>query len=133
MTDATPLTAGMTLLIVLLMFATAFNVGKGRRRFGVKAPAVTGHPLFERAYRIQMNTLEWTVMTLPCLWICAAFVSDAVAAALGGIWLLGRVWYALAYQRDPGKRGAGFMLAALAFGALGLAAAGGVAWQLAMR
>ena len=133
MTDATPLTAGMTLLIVLLMFATAFNVGKGRRRFGVKAPAVTGHPLFERAYRIQMNTLEWAVMTLPCLWICAAFVSDAVAAVLGGVWLTGRVWYALAYQRDPGKRGAGFMLAALAFGALGLAAAGGVAWQLAMR
>jgi hypothetical protein len=35
------LTAGVTLLIVLLMFGTAFAVGKGRHRYGVQAPAVT--------------------------------------------------------------------------------------------
>lgn len=125
-----PLTAGITLLIVLLMFATAANVGMARKRFNVVAPAVSGHPQFERAYRIQMNTLEWALMVLPCLWVCAAFVGDGWAALGGGVWLLGRVWYALAYQRDPASRGPGFMVGALAFGALGLASGVGVALRL---
>lgn len=125
-----PLSAGITLLIVLLMFWTAYEVGMGRKRYDVKAPAVTGHPMFERAYRVQMNTLEWVVMTLPCLWLCAVFVSDAVAAGLGVVWLLGRVWYALAYRREPSLRGPGFLVGALAFGALGVAGAAGVALRL---
>lgn len=126
MLASSPLSAGVTLLIVLLMFGTGFAVGKGRHRYGVQAPATTGHPVFERLYRVQMNTLEWAVMTLPCLWICAAYVSDAIAAALGGVWLVGRVWYALGYARDPARRAGGFVVGALAFGALGLAAGGGV-------
>lgn len=125
-----PMTAAVTLLVVLLMFWTAARVGVGRKRHGVKAPAVTGHPLFERAYRVQMNTLEWAVMTLPCLWLAAAHVGDGIAAALGLCWLVGRIWYALAYQRDPEGRGAGFLMAALAFGALGLVAGAGVALRL---
>ena len=127
---SSPLTAGVTLLIVLLMFATGFAVGKGRHKYGIKAPAVTGHPVFERLYRVQMNTLEWAVMTLPCLWICAAFAGDALAASLGGVWLLGRVWYALGYAKSPELRAKGFVVGALAFGALGLAAGGGVIWHL---
>ena len=78
MLSSSPLTAGVTLLIVLLMFGTSFAVGKGRHRYGVEAPAVTGHPVFERLYRVQMNTLEWAVMTLPCLWIAAAYVIAAL-------------------------------------------------------
>jgi hypothetical protein len=45
---------------------------------------------------------------------------------LGGVWLAGRVWYALAYARDPKTRGRGFLLSMLAFGALGLGGAWGV-------
>ena len=130
MLSTLPLTAGVTLLIVLLMFGTAFAVGKGRHRYGIKAPAVSGHPTFERLYRVQMNTLEWAAMTLPCLWICAAYVSDGAAAALGGVWLVGRVWYAVGYAKAPTLRAKGFTLGALAFGALGLLAAGGVIAQL---
>ncbi|MBS0372876.1 MAG: MAPEG family protein [Proteobacteria bacterium] len=126
MLSALPLTAGVTLLIVLLMFGTGFAVGKGRHKYGIQAPAVTGHPVFERLYRVQMNTLEWAVMTLPCLWICAAYVSDALAAGLGGVWIVGRIWYAVGYARAPEKRAGGFTIGALAFGALGLAAGGGV-------
>ncbi len=125
-----PMTAGVTLLIVLLLFATAFAVGRGRHKYGVAAPAVAGHPAFERLYRVQMNTLEWAVMTLPCLWIAAAYVSDALAAGLGGLWLLGRIAYALAYAADPAKRARGFIVGALAFGVLGLVAGGGVIRQL---
>ena len=130
MLSSSPLTAGVTLLIALLMFGNAAAVGKGRHRYGVKAPAVTGHPVFERLYRIQMNTLEWAVMTLPCLWICAAYVSDGLAAGLGGVWLVGRIWYAFGYAKEPALRARGFTVAALAFGGLGLAAGGGVLWCL---
>ena len=130
MLPTSPLTAGVTLLIVLLLFGTAFAVGKGRHRYGIEAPAVSGHPAFERLYRVQMNTLEWAIMTLPCLWICAAYVNDGVAAGLGGVWLAGRVWYAVAYARAPALRAKGFTVGALAFGALGLCAGGGVLWRL---
>lgn len=130
MTTATPLTAGITLLIVLLMFGTVVLVGQSRHRYGVHAPHMTGHPLFERAYRVQMNTVEWAVMTLPCLWIFAAFLSDVGAAAVGAVWLVGRIWYAIGYQRSPALRGPGFTIGALAFGAAGLGAGYGVAAQL---
>ena len=130
MLPTSPLTAGVTLLIVLLLIGTAFAVGKGRHRYGIEAPAVSGHPAFERLYRVQMNTLEWAIMTLPCLWICAAYVNDGVAAGLGGVWLAGRVWYAVAYAREPAQRAKGFTVGALAFGALGLCAGGGVLWRL---
>ena len=130
MLPTSPLTAGVTLLIVLLLFGTAFAVCKGRHRYGIEAPAVSGHPAFERLYRVQMNTLEWAIMTLPCLWICAAYVNDGVAAGLGGVWLAGRVWYAVAYAREPALRAKGFTVGALAFGALGLCAGGGVLWRL---
>jgi glutathione S-transferase len=125
MTDL-PFTTLTTLFIVLLLFGVAAAVGVARKRHDIRAPAVTGHPDFERAYRVQMNTLEWAVMVLPCLWIAAAFVGDGVAAVCGTVWICARVWYAVAYRRDPGSRGAGFLLAALAFGTLGLIAGFGV-------
>ncbi len=127
---ACPLASGVTLLIVLLMFATAALVGAARRSEGIRAPAVAGSEVFERAYRIQMNTLEWAVMLLPCLWIFAAYLSDAWAAALGGVWLAARIRYVIVYRRAPERRGSAFMVAALAFGALGLGAGFGVLRQL---
>ena len=87
---------------------------------------MTGPPAFERAVRVQMNTLEWAVMVLPCLWLAAGFVSDSAAAAVGGLWLAARVVYAVAYQCDPRRRGPAFLVSALAFGALGLMAGFGV-------
>jgi hypothetical protein len=34
------------------------RVGILRGRHNIRAPAASGHPLFERAYRVQLNTLE---------------------------------------------------------------------------
>lgn len=123
---AWPLTTVITLLMVLLLLGTAMGVAQARGRYGIKAPAVTGHPLFERAYRIQMNTLENTVLTLPLLWLAAAWGQDLWAASTGAVWLLGRLWYAKAYFADPARRGPAFGLALLASAALGLQAAWGV-------
>jgi hypothetical protein len=59
----------VVLLNVLLLFATGLVVAGARGRHGVKAPATTGHPDFERAFRVQMNTLEHTVVFLRrCGW-----------------------------------------------------------------
>lgn len=122
-----PLTSLVTLLVVLLMFVTSLNVGRARGRYGIKAPAVSGHEMFERAFRIQMNTLESAALLLPALWLYAGFIGDRGAGAMGVIWLAARVWYAVGYQSDPKKRGGGFGLSFLAFAGLWLGALWGVA------
>jgi glutathione S-transferase len=73
-----------------------------------------------------MNTLEGVVLMLPALWLYAAFVGDRGAGIMGLIWLAARTWYAIAYQQDPAKRGAGFLLGMLIFSGLWLGALWGV-------
>ena len=85
-----PMAAFVTLLTVLLLFVTALNVGRARVRYGIKAPAVSGHEVFERAFRIQMNTLENTVLMLPALWLYAGLIGDRGAGMMGIVWLVGR-------------------------------------------
>ena len=113
-----PYAALITLLAIAVMFWTAINVGRARATFDVKAPATSGHEMFDRAYRVQMNTMESALMLLPALWVYAAFIGDTGAAAMGLAWVAGRIWYALAYQKDPAKRGGGFSLALLAIAGL---------------
>ena len=115
--------SSVSLLTVLLMIWISWRVGKARVACGVKAPATTGDPHFERHYRVQMNTLENAVPMLVALWI-AALYGAAWAVAVGGlVWLVGRVLYALAYVKDPSTRGAGFNISAAGFVILFIAAA----------
>ena len=123
---ALPLTSLITLFVVLLMFATALNVGRARGLYGIKAPAVTGHEMFDRAFRVQMNTLESAAVMLPALWLYAGFIGDRGAGMLGVVWLVARIWYAIAYQRDPKTRSAAFGIAFLVFVGLWLGAFWGV-------
>ena len=122
-----PLTSLVTLFVLLLMVGAAMNVGRARGLYGIKAPATTGHELFERAFRVQMNTLESAVVMLPALWLYAGLIDDRGAGVMGLIWLVARVWYALAYLKEPAKRGGGFGLSFLAFAGLWLGALWGVA------
>ena len=118
----------VTILTVLLMFATAFMVGRARGKFAIKAPATTGHEGFERAFRVQMNTQESALMFLPALWAAAAFGAAWLSAAFGAAWLLGRIWYAVAYANPAGNRGPGFLIGILAPLALIVQALWGIAW-----
>lgn len=127
---AYPITALATLLITVLMFALAINVGRARGVYDVKAPATTGNPDFERIYRVQMNTIEAAVCFLPCLWIFAAFLSDGWAGVVAAVWLIGRIMYAIGYQREASKRSAGFSVSFLALIAAFLGSAYGVALVL---
>jgi glutathione S-transferase len=109
------LPAVVTLLNVVLLFFCMFAVGQARKRYEIKAPATTGHPGFDRAYRVQMNTIESTVMFLPCLWLAANYGYAAWAGIAGLVWIIGRTWYLVAYLGDASKRGPGFGVAFLAW------------------
>ncbi|HEY4404933.1 MAG TPA: MAPEG family protein [Xanthobacteraceae bacterium] len=116
----------VTLLAVILYFWMALRVAQARGKFGVKPPATTGHPEFERAFRIQANTLEWMPIFLPALWLAAIYVSDIGAALLGVVWIAGRALYLRGYALAAEKRETGFVVQAIAAGVLWLAALIGV-------
>jgi glutathione S-transferase len=121
-------TAGVTILAVIFYIVTAIRVGRMREKHNIAAPAVTGHPEFERAYRVQMNTLEAMPVFLPGLWIAAYYFAKAplLAPALGLVWIVGRIVYMQSYMADPAKRSLGFTIAALSQIALLLLAIAGL-------
>jgi glutathione S-transferase len=124
-------TAIVTLLAVGFYLFTGIAVAKARVKFGIKAPATAGHPDFERVFRVQMNTLEWMPLFLPSLWLFALYVSDAGAAAIGVVWVLGRILYYRGYMMAAEKRGTGFGIQALAAGILFVGALAGIAAKIA--
>jgi glutathione S-transferase len=121
-------TATVTLLIGAFYFYASFRVGGLRTKHGVKAPATSGHPEFDRAYRIQLNTLEQMGIILPFLWIAVLcpIPWPWLAPAVGFFWVLTRIVYLRGYMRDPEKRLAGAMLGGLCNLTLFLIAAVGV-------
>ncbi len=123
-------TALVTCLAVAYCFFTSLQVGKARAKFGIKAPATTGNPDFERVFRVQMNTLEWMPIFLPSLWLFALYISDPIAAVLGAVWIAGRILYMTGYAQAANKRGRGFGIQALAAGILWLGALGAIIWRL---
>jgi glutathione S-transferase len=116
----------VSLLAVFFYFWSGFRVGQARVKFGVKAPATSGNPDFERTFRIQMNTLEWMPIFLPALYLAAVYVSDIGAALVGLVWIAGRVIYMRGYTEAADKREPGFFVQAIAAGVLWLAALIGV-------
>ena len=123
-------TALVTCLAILFYFLTGVQVGKARAAFRVKAPAISGNPDFERVFRVQMNTLEWLPIFLPALWLFAIYISDAIAAALGLIWIVGRILYMIGYSRAANKRGVGYGIQAVAAILLWSGAIGAIVWRL---
>lgn len=99
-------------LALLQFVAFGLLVAKARGTYQVHAPAVAGHPLFERMYRVQMNTLEQLVIMLPAMYLAARYWSPTVVAVGGAIYLLGRLIYWRAYVKDPSRRALGFGLTA---------------------
>jgi glutathione S-transferase len=123
-------TALVTCLTILAYFFIIFRVGKARATFGIKAPATTGNPDFERVFRVQMNTLEWMVVFLPSLWLFAIYISDPIAAVLGLVWIVGRMLYLTGYSQAANKRELGFMIQGAATALLWLGALGAIVWRL---
>jgi uncharacterized MAPEG superfamily protein len=105
------LPALVTLLALGLYIGIYMMAGRARRRFAVRAPAVTGPAEFERALRVQQNTVEQLILFLPALWLFAYYVSEGWGGLLGLVWIGARAYYAMCYYRDPETRGPGFIVA----------------------
>src|SRR5215469_17467785 len=100
----------ITALALLLYAGASGYVLRVRGRSGIRAPAVSGAEDFDRAFRIQQNTLEQLVLFVPALWLFSAFVSPDWGAGVGVLWIVGRTYYAVSYARDPEKRIPGFAI-----------------------
>jgi uncharacterized membrane protein YecN with MAPEG domain len=103
-----------TCAALILCIYMGFSVGRARAKYNVPAPAMSGDPIFERHFRVHMNTLEWLPVFLPVMWLFAMYWSDAIAAGIGAIWIVGRIIYMTSYVKDPKSRSAGFGIQALA-------------------
>jgi glutathione S-transferase len=114
-------------LALLQYVGFAYAVGSARERYGVKAPATTGHEIFERYYRVQMNTLELIVVLVPSLPLFSYYVSARWAAVLGLVYIAGRFLYSYGYVKDPARRGAGYLVSFTPVAILLLGGIGGAA------
>tara|TARA_R110002072_G_scaffold3830_8_gene27419 strand:+ start:11186 stop:11572 length:387 start_codon:yes stop_codon:yes gene_type:complete len=119
----------VTMLALLEFMYFGGKVGAARGKYGIAAPATTGNEHFERAYRIHYNTLEQLVVFLPALWAFAFYVHDLVAAGLGGVFLIGRMIYSIAYTKEPGTRSVGMLLSFVPTVILLLGAFFGAGWR----
>jgi uncharacterized MAPEG superfamily protein len=104
----------VTLLVSAEYFFLAVMVGKSRTETGVGAPKTVGDEKFERIFRVQQNTLEQLIIFFPALWVFGYYVSSSIGAALGVLFLVGRIMYARGYVQHPDKRAPGFIIGSLA-------------------
>ena len=98
----------VTSLILVQYMVFGMLVGRARGKYGIKAPAISGDPVFERHFRAHQNSLEQMMATIPALWMFAYYVHAEIAALLGIAYLIGRSMYYRAYVAEPAKRGPGF-------------------------
>ena len=120
------LPALVTLIALIEYMFFALRVGASRSKYEVAAPDISGHPVWDRMFRVQQNTLEQLIIFLPALWIFATFVSPTVGAAVGVVFLIGRPLYYTGYVRDPSARTTGFVMGFLAIVVLVLGGVVGV-------
>jgi glutathione S-transferase len=124
------LTALASIAALLVYFYMGLRVGRARGAHNIVAPATSGHPDFDRAFRIHANTLEWLPLFLVALWLFSFTVSDLWAAIVGVVWIVGRVVYLTSYTKDPATRSAGFGIQALATAVLLFGSLGVIIWNM---
>jgi glutathione S-transferase len=102
-------------MLALLQYTWfGIEVGRARGRFEVPAPATTGHENFERFFRAHQNTTEQLVVFLPAMFACAYLVNETLAAAMGLLFVIGRLMYFRGYTNPEKSRSLGFGLGLIA-------------------
>ncbi|MEE3715862.1 MAPEG family protein [Tumidithrix elongata RA019] len=123
----------VTLLAVVLYYGLGIGVGIARAKYKVPAPQITGDENFERTFRVHQNTLEQLAIFLPVLWLFSFYISPIWGAAIGGIWILGRIVYAWGYYAAAEKRSLGFAISSLATLALIIGSGIGIVSKILFR
>jgi hypothetical protein len=102
-------------IALALMEFVAFGmlVGRARGTYGVKAPAMSGHEVFDRYFRVHYNTMELLVVFVPSIWLFGLYIDPRWGAGIGAIYLVGRIVYFRDYITDPAGRGKGFGMSML--------------------
>jgi glutathione S-transferase len=109
-------TALITCLSIAFYVLASMSVSRARRAYGVK--------------RVHMNTLEWLPIFLPSLWLFAIYIGDRSAAALGLVWIVGRILYMVGYMKAVEKRGPGFAIQGMACVLLWTGSLGAIVWRM---
>ena len=88
------------------------RIGGMRKKLGIKYPTMFSekHPIFNCYQRAHQNTLEFVPYFYPAL-LTAGLRHPIGAAAAGGVFVLGRIIYALGYYSgEPQKRVPGALI-----------------------
>jgi glutathione S-transferase len=102
--------SAVILLAVLQYVVIGMLVGVARGKYGVAAPSTTGHPMFERWFRVQQNTLEMLMAFIPALWLFGWWVSQTWGTAIGLLFVGARIIYTIQYVAEPRTRALGAAL-----------------------
>jgi glutathione S-transferase len=105
--------SAVVLVAILHFVVVGMLVGVARGRYKIHAPATTGHPTFERLFRVHQNSLEMLIAFIPSVWLYGWWVSQTWATALGVVFLVARILYSIQYVREPRTRQVGASLSFL--------------------
>ena len=97
-------------LALLVYYFTLFKAGMARGRFKVPAPSHDGPEEYLRYVRAHQNTLEHLALFLPGIWLFSFAVSPLWATAIGMLWPIGRLGYALGYYKSAEARSIGLLV-----------------------
>ena len=125
-----PLVHLVLALALVEFFFFALAVARARDTYNVPAPATSGHEVFERYFRAQMNTLEQLIIFVPGIMLFALYVNPVTAAALGALFILGRALYFTGYVRAARARHRGFLLSVIPNMVLLVGGGLGALWRL---
>jgi len=96
--------SAVILLAVLQYVVIGVFVGMARGWYGVAAPATTGHPKFERWFRVHQNSLEMLMAFVPAMWLYGWWVSPTWAVGIGLVFVAARIIYSIQYINEPRSR-----------------------------
>jgi len=97
-------------LALVQLVAFSMLVGRARGKYNIEAPATTGHEMFDRYFRVHMNTVEMIIVFIPAIYLFGKNISEPWGAGIGAVYLIGRILFLKGYVADPKKRGLGFGL-----------------------
>ncbi|XP_056372993.1 leukotriene C4 synthase-like [Hyla sarda] len=100
MRDQVAQLAFVTIAAVLEQAYFSMQVIWARRKYKISPPNTSGHPVFDRTFRAQLNCSEYYPLFLSALWIAGIFFHQGFAAFCGLLYLYARYKYFHGYAES---------------------------------